>query len=308
LKFFFAFAVVFAGWLLPLHAAPLDPKQVSADAKWVIHMDVDALKQSTVMQRAYAKEASRWKDIKNRMAAIRDQMCMDPTVDLHAVTLYGPKPGRTDGVMIVHAAVDQKEFVGKVGKAPGYRTMNHGPYTLHSWTQADGPVSSAFFDHNLVLLAKTDADVTAALDVLDGKSPSLAGKSSPLAGAPPSGTILIVRAIGLAGLDIPFKSPLLNQCESFDLVAGEDKGQSFSEAHLATRSAAVAGQVRKIIEGIEATLELQYGSEPAVLGLLKGVRVEIADQTVNIAVRTSADELWKLIEKISSQTAEKPAK
>lgn len=308
MRIYVALAVVLGGLALPVQAEPLDLKEVSADAKWVVHVDVDALRLSTVMQRAYAKEVSQWKDVKNRMAAIRDQMCMDPTTDLHGITLYGPKPGHTEGVMLVQAAVDQHQFVSKVSKAPGYRTAEHGAHKLHAWTQADGPVSSAFLGANLVLLAKTDADVTAALDVLDGKSPSLAGRSSPLAAEAPAGTILLIRAMGLADAKLPFQSPLVKQSESLDLVLGENKGQSFSEARLVAKSAEVAGQVQTIIEGIRTTAQLQYGSDAAALRVIKGMKVQVTDRTVDIATRVSADDLWGLIEKVSNQTSEKTTK
>ena len=34
-------------------AAPLDTKNVAADAKWVVHVDVDAVRDSLVVQKAF---------------------------------------------------------------------------------------------------------------------------------------------------------------------------------------------------------------------------------------------------------------
>ena len=249
MRVYAAVILVIVSLASPLRADSLDPKQVSADAKWVVQVDVDAMRSSTVVQRVYAQVVPKWKDLENRTAAIRQQMCMDPNKDLHGVTAYGPKPGQTEGVMIVQAAVDQQQFIDKVSKALGYRMVQYGPRKLNAWTQADGPVTSAFFGKNVILLAKTDADVKAALDVLDGKAPSLFGKPSSLAASSPAGTILLVRAIGLSAVDLPFRSPLVKQSESVDITFGEDRGKSFSSATLVTNPPKSPGRSRRLSKG-----------------------------------------------------------
>jgi len=47
------------GWTASARAEPLDPAQVSAEAKWLAHLDVDAMRASTVVQRAWKKGRAR---------------------------------------------------------------------------------------------------------------------------------------------------------------------------------------------------------------------------------------------------------
>ena len=71
------------------NAAPLDPKQVPAEAKWLMHVDVDAMRQATVVQKAWKKGLEMHKEAQQHLDKLKTAIGMDICKDLHGVTAYG---------------------------------------------------------------------------------------------------------------------------------------------------------------------------------------------------------------------------
>ncbi len=279
-------------------AEPFRPEHVAEDANWLVHVDGDAMRQSSVMQRFWQRELSGWEDVETQIAAIVDQMCMDPAQDLAGVLAYGPTLGSPDGVLIVYAAVDRARFVEKVRQAPEYRTGNHRQFVWHAWVQADGPVTCGFFRPDVLVFAKSDARVMAALDVLDGRSPAIAAQHPLAAPTVSPGTMFLFRAAGLNEAMLPLQSPVTKHCTSLHIAYGEHKQTSFGQLSLEVPSAEIAEQVRAVLEGVRATALLQFGAEPAWDRLLKGIKITQSENRVDARSTVPADEVWAVIQTV----------
>ena len=70
-------------------AAPFQSKNIAADAKWVIHVDVDGVRDSTIVKKAFAT-CPILKNSGMIFDMIRDKIGVNLRKDLHGVTLYGP--------------------------------------------------------------------------------------------------------------------------------------------------------------------------------------------------------------------------
>ena len=122
------------GWTAAAQAEPLDLAQVAADAKWVAHLDVDALRASTVVEKAWKKGLEMHKDAQAHLDKLREKIGLDICKDVHGLTAYGKEPGKHTGVLIVHAKLDQKFLLDKAQKAPDHKVTKFESYDLHSWT------------------------------------------------------------------------------------------------------------------------------------------------------------------------------
>src|SRR5208283_2434536 len=134
------FAATFAALALLAavgQAAPLDSKNVSADAKWVVHVDVDAVRDSQVVQKAF-DTCPMLKDSGKHFEILREKIGLDLRTDLHGITLYGRDTEKTHGVAIVFATVNQKLLLEKAEKATDHKVTKHGSIDIHSWTQKGG--------------------------------------------------------------------------------------------------------------------------------------------------------------------------
>ena len=93
-------------------AGPLNLKQVSDDAKWVGHVDFDALRDSVVVKKAMEKHLAKHKNAEAHMKMVQGLIGMDPRKDLHGATFYGMAIGKHKGVMILHANLDKAKIQG----------------------------------------------------------------------------------------------------------------------------------------------------------------------------------------------------
>src|SRR4030042_680871 len=88
-------------------AEPLDRRQVSADAKWFAHIDVDAAKAAKVAQRIYDDWLSN-EEAKRALQAVRAAIGINLLEDLQSVTFFGTRFVPESSVVIVRAKVDRE--------------------------------------------------------------------------------------------------------------------------------------------------------------------------------------------------------
>jgi hypothetical protein len=159
-----------------------------------------------------------------------------------------------------------------------------------------------------LVFSKTDELATKGLDILDGRSPTLPTNHPLVLQAAPAGTILLVRAIGLADASLPFKSPVLTQAQALQIAFGEHESTSFSELALVVKTAEAAEHVRAALEGLRATALLQYGTNPGLEKLLKKTTITIAGSTVTAATAAPAEDVWAAVEMAWPPAPETPSK
>ena len=149
----FAVLAVFAG---VGQAAPLETKNVAADAKWVVHVDVDAVRDSLIVKKAF-ETCPMLKDSGKHFDMIRDKAGVDLRKDLHGITVYGPDTDRTHAVAIVFSTVNEKLLLDKAQHATDHKVTKHGEIEIHSWTQKRGEkthaAAGAFYKADVLVFA-----------------------------------------------------------------------------------------------------------------------------------------------------------
>ena len=290
-------------------AKPVDPARVPAKAVWMMHFDMDAARESTVMKRMEARMMKKYPQAEKMLALGAGMIGMDVRRDLHDVTVYGLDTDKKNAVMIVHADADRKKLEAMAAKAPGHQTMEHRGYTLHSWMHkgwkgaAGHPVVGAFYKDNVMVFARTKGQVEMALDVLDGKQAGL-GADSPLAGRVRPGSILVGRA---AAIDPKTKCPVLKEGKGYRVAMGESEGMSFYRARLDMNSAEAAEQAKSVTEGLVALGSLRFGGEADVMKLVKGVETMTRGDTCMISWDAKADDVWTVMERAADKMEAKMA-
>ena len=280
-----------------LHAEPLNLRQVSATAKWVAHVDVDMMRSSQAFQKAYPKAADEWYDIFSQLERLNAEFGLNLENGLHSITVYGNQLGNLSGVLLANVEVDQIALESGMTGATGYQASKHRTHTLHSWSDEHGPMTGVFYTPKQLLFARSTEEVTAALDVLDGKSPSLEGKNSTLAASIPAGAFFVGRAIALANAELPWQSPLVKQSESLNVALGLKDDKVFFEGQLTAKSVEAASQFKDLIQGGRAMVLLHLPPTPELTKLLDAVKITVKDKSVSVDFRASVDEVWAEAEK-----------
>lgn len=287
----------------PVAAAPLDLSAVSADAVWLMHMDMDAARASTVMQRMHDRAMKMHPQLDTMLKMGAGMTGIDPRKDVRDMTAWGTDTDKKNGVLVVRSKVNRQLLEKMVEKAQDHRTMEHRGRTVHSWMQRHGrnrtgePVSGAFFADDVMVFARTPERVAMAIDVLDGAKPS-AGDGSPLAGRVRPGSILVARA---AEVDPDTKCPVLRQGRSFRVAMGENEGKSFYRAKLDMKSPAAADLAEDVTEGLAAVGQLRFGGEADVMKLIAGLETETRDGSCMISWDAAADDVWAVVDRMATQ-------
>ena len=104
-------------------AEPLDLSRVPAKAVWFMHADIDAARESTVINRMYERAMKMHPRLEQMMTLATGMVGMDPRKDLHDITVYGLDTDKKNAVMIVQAAAN-REGAGTRPRGSGPRTYS----------------------------------------------------------------------------------------------------------------------------------------------------------------------------------------
>jgi hypothetical protein len=283
----------------PLAAAPLDLATVAGDAKWLMHFDMDAVRDSVVVKRAWEKMQKMHPHAGGMLDMAAKMSGMDPRKDLRDVTAWGLDTDKRNGVMIVRGKVNREMLEKMVAKAADHKTMEHRTHMLHAWThkgwrgRGGENVVGAFHRDDVLVFGRTPEKVKAALDVLDGKAAAAAG-DGPLGGRVRPGSILVARA---AAVDPDTKCPVLKQGRAFRVAMGESEGKSFYRARLQMESPAAADAVEDVVEGFVALGRLRWGDDADALRLVNAVEIDVAGDSCTIAWDAEAERVAQAVER-----------
>lgn len=288
-------------------AAPLDLSRVPAGGQWVMHLDMDAARESTVMGRAWDRAVKLHPHAEQMMRMWTGLMGMDPRTDLHDATAYGLDTDKHNAVLVVRAKANRAMLEKMVAKAPDHQTMTHGSHTLHAWThkgwkgRMGHPVAGAFHRDDVLVFARSPDRVKAALDVLDGERPAVAG-DGPLGGRVRPGSILVARA---AAVDADTTCPVLRQARGFRVALGEHDGTSFYRARLDMKSDEDADRAEDVVEGLEALARLRWADNPNVMRLVDGLEARSEGRTCTVSWDAAADDVWTVADAMADRWEQK---
>lgn len=278
-------------------AEPLNLKHVSASSGWLGHVDIDAIRDSTVARRLVQRHMEHHKQTDAQLKMLEGLTGINLLTDLHGLTFYGPQIGKHHAVIILHAKMDKGILQGWAERIPKRETGNHGDHAIQSWTHEHRghkhTVSSAWYGQDRLVVASGVEDLKSALDVLDGKASSVA-EDAPLAGNIPAGTTVLFRAVGISSIEC--KEPLVKQIESFRFVSGEHNGESFHRSRIVTNNAETAGQLKDIAEGMRALLAIHCRGNETGKKLVNAANIKLDDKTMTVLWSASADDVWAITE------------
>ncbi len=267
-----------------LWAEPLDERHIAADAKWLVHADLDALRSTPSAERL----ATTWlhsQPARLHLAGLRAAVGFDVKRDLRDATLYGREIAPDRGVLIVRASLDRPRVTAFMARQPGYAKTGHGSREIHTWTDRrggrSGPIFAAFHEPDMLLISRDADDLAGALAVLDGQVPSLADGESALRGPVPSGAVLLVRAGELSRANLALKSPILRLSDTLNLALGETSDGAFVEMHLNATSEKHVSHFYEIATGLIALARLMRADDNDFLQLLDSVTLSTEGRTVS---------------------------
>ncbi len=282
-------------------AEPLDTKQVTADARWFVYIDFDAVKAGRMPQ-TFGSMVLKSPAGSRQMKRVAEVAGLDLNEDLHGITIYGRHYSEPAAVVIVYAKVDRRRLTDFLQHRPHYRADPYGKHELIAWTEKQGKqdehtVTGCFYRPGVIVFGRDAAGVKLSLDVLDGTSPSLPKDAPLLAAETPPGTMVQAHGVDISDVELPFKSPLVRKSKSFRVALGEHDGEAFAVAQATTESMETAKQLRAVAEGLLAMAEFQFESDEQISQLLEAVTISSEGNSVTVELRGPVEDGTELIKK-----------
>jgi hypothetical protein len=291
-----------------LLAGPLPKAEVSADAKWLVHVDADKFR-STRIGAYFIKEV-----LERKLADPRQHLKSEFDFDLDvnrisSLTAYGTdyrsKPDR-DGVLIIRTDLELKKGVenamrkqsqGSDEDSGMVKRLSGGSNPLYS---VHNDLFVSIHPGKLVLLGKSREAVEHADAVLSGKSANL-GSGKAFTGFPdvPKAFFFVAIAEGFnEDAPLPPQAKVLQLTDGGRLVLGENADKLFASLSLKAKSSQVVTQMQQVIQGTVALASLSKPENPELMQLAQSVKLTTDDNIVTVGIEYPVD---KVIQKINEK-------
>ena len=288
-----------AAGLSPVSARPLTAAKIPADAKWVMHLDMERFAPSQTC-RFLTEGPGASASVKASLAHYRTLLGLDPLKDLSTVTLYGNETTGNDGVALVGGALKPDRITTLMRSYPNYRAQSVNGKTLMTWRDKTSgrPLWACFNTTRELILASNQPAVMTSLGTLDGSRPSL--DSSRKSGALPlptarPGTFFTISTKGYAGQNPdPVTASILKNTEHAVIQFAEEKGTVDGQLTLLADSPDAADMIERTLKGLMLGAAFTDDSSP-LAKLAELGTVSRADRTVFMKVRCPAKDAASLI-------------
>ncbi len=301
--------------LSPAYAA-LDPGIVGADAKWVVFLDVNELRDSALGKELIGIVQ---KHVQSEMSNRSVQLDFTKTLaSIGTVTAYGANFSRDanllDGSLVIRGTTDLRKIAealvvqATVTTPERVTELKDFPFDAYA---IGGQVIVAFPPEPIILVSKSKPQLLKALAVFRGTDPSLAQTpSSPLRALLPAAGHSYVVAASLmptekwASADGP-QTRMLKMVQSSSLTLGEDGPRTAAHVRLSADSDDNADKLHKIVQGLAAVAALAETGDKQLTEFLQSAVVEKQNRTVTVHLAYATDRLVQMIQ--NAQSSAKPA-
>jgi hypothetical protein len=287
----------------PALADRLDASVVDARARVLIHLDVEALKATTLFGLARAGAAE---EIDAALADFAAETGLNPLEDVRGATVYALDVSDGRWIALLHTNARLDAALEQLRKQPGYSESQVGDKTILALTNGSERWYGHLFrakggEQRLFALSESSEALVEAIGVVDGARPSLGEGAEPLVASTPSaGAVLFVSAAtdlsALAGLTPSAEVSRLVRGVLFE--CGETDGTFFSLVRLSTGTHDDAEKVHQVIQGGLALASLIAGrsEETRALGeLADALEVERTGTVVTLVFRYASRELYQRV-------------
>ena len=277
-------------------AGPVVPGNISADAKWFGHINVEAIHSMEIVQELRTK-MDKGGRLKDRMQRFSQQIGMNPMEDLLAVTIYATQYEGDVGVGLFYVKnVDRKKLLSVLEeRQPDHETSQHGDRTLYTWTvkhrRGEMELTATFASKKLIVIGAGEGHVKAALDTIDREKDGLDADSPLLAGASKK-SLFVSNALDVPG-DYREKTncPVLRKCTAVTVNVAEKKGTLTGKYVFTADSEETASGFKGIVDAAMAMGRSRAGDGEAVKKVMDGVKSKVKGEVFTLTWKTTTDDI-----------------
>ena len=283
----------------PAAAEGLKKSRIPAGARWLVHLDVAALRTSRIyalVREESAQDGS--DDMEEGLSEIRMFAGLDPTQDFQSVTLYCASQSEKGCVALLAGDAKIDQSLEKLKTKEDYHTTPVQGFLLHTWGGVRDPWYAYVHrtegsEERVVVASQDPAELVRGISVLERESESLAQAARPMIRATPAAGSILFAAAGeslneLGGIE-PV-SAVAKLTKAIVLDVGEDQGAVSARVSLDTRTPEDAQRIHQVLQGAVALVGLAGGDGPdeshaKLQRLIGALRFSVSDTRVDAVFR-----------------------
>jgi hypothetical protein len=293
-----AILLIGLGLAAAAHAKPLNQNYVPQSARWIVHVNTQAFWDSQLG--SFALDALGEKE-QTQLSALNTLVGSDLIKDLYGITLYGADDDDKKAVLMVHGKFNQQQLLSFIKLKDTYKELAHQGQIIYLWQDEkdDHAQHGSFARDDLVVISQSRSSVAQALDVLQGKTDTIAqGSAFAALKAGDRNSIAVACAEELADLTKDqANAAMLQHATMFALAIGEQEGQLSAEVQLKTKTTEAAQQIEQMAKGMLALVSLQQNQHPELASLISACNISNNNGTVVFTVTLPAQAIFTLAEK-----------
>lgn len=306
-----------------VQSGSLSQKDVSADAKWLLHWDLDNLR-NTQIGSFLTKEILE-KQLDQKLSELKSQLNATLDLDLKkiaSITAYGTdfqKKPEANGVLMIQTGQNVEKIVDTLlgaifaavpdESARPVKKLQQEPFVVYAIGKDD--LFASIHNQTILVLGKSRAQIEKARNVLLGKAPNLIGNNA-FSGYPKLESSFFFLGIAEAFNDsanIPPQAKVLQMADGGRLVLGEKKDQLYLNLALRTKTQEVSNQIQSVVSGLIAFAALSQTDNKELQQLAQSIKVANDKNMVTVNLEYPvASALEKLAKMNPKVTVTKPQK
>ena len=275
---------------VPAWAGPLQKNRISADAKWLLHVDLENLRKTQVGEFLFKKLLA------EHSTEVQAGLNIDPKLILEKVrslTAYGSSydvQHDPQGVLMIDTDPETQKILEGAAAAQllqnpegPLQQVKKAPFTLYSLNE------ELFFSpltNGMVIAGKSQAQIEQARKVLSGEAGNLSSSKafSGFAPAPDNFFFLGLAEAFNSPAAMPPQARILQMAQSARLVLGEKAERVFLNLVLQGKDSGVNRQIHQVIEGMIALVSLGQKDNKELTELAQGTKVSSDEKTVTVGI------------------------
>jgi hypothetical protein len=278
----------------PLHAAELNPSHVPSSAKWMLHADFDAMRESQTGKAVFAHIED---EHGAKLQAFKRMFSLHLIHDVMDVTLFGD--GIADrGAVLLHGNFDQGHIKDVLKAADDYSSSMQAGQTIHSWTDKGKAQNAAFAGDKRIVISRQKDLLRQALETLKANEPA---EADPFFAAG-SGRPLLSAKAKTGEIEMPEDaSRILRMAGVLRIAASENDGRFRLRIGAEPEDATVAKRLRRILDGIVA---LGEATHPMLAKADFQAEIKAENAGVSADLSLPADDWIAILKKAAAKKAQ----
>ena len=280
-----------------VQAAKIDKANISNDAKFVVHLDLDAFRASkigiTLLEKIRKDEGG------EKLNALAELIGFDPLSAIHGATMFGN--GEEDnGILVVKHKADNTKLLAFMKLDEYYRKTEHGKHEIHgAGDRGDGKRGYvSFVNATTAVLAASRELAAKGIDLVNGKGAAVKQIPTSLVSADKTAkNAFLVAYANVEDLKEHIDNETVNQmAKRVAFVMGESDEKFILSISVDALDADAAENMENMVNGLIGFARLNQDENPEVKDILKGLKVTRNEENVSVHFSVSVNKLFELID------------